>query len=302
MRKRGFLSIYVLFILLLLSITLNFIFNQSQNNQDSNDDIYNRKKAIYKEESINELIFNDEKELIKNLEEVNKINDNLWHYYKIKYFEQIEEYRCKKISDTYFSIESISEIGDSKAKLKVLLYLKEKYYLKKEEKIILYEKFDEFYKSLNFRSKKFKEYENKEIKKDKENIFWKIDKDLKIIDEKDKSNEISDEKIQEKNENNLINEEENYSNKSKAPMRISGIVIIGNDLILENDLILDGLLIIKGDIISKNNSKLTINGQIISENDYTNLVKYSYDKDKSLNYINDIVNPKYIKIKSKKVF
>ncbi|MDU3153107.1 MAG: hypothetical protein E6706_02380, partial [Anaerococcus hydrogenalis] len=170
MRKRGFLSIYVLFILLLLSITLSFIFNQSQNNQDSNDDIYNRKKAIYKEESIYELIFDDEKELIKNLEEVNKINDNLWHHYKIKYFEQIEEYRCKKISDTYFSIESISEIGDSKAKLKVLLYLKEKYYLKKEEKIILYEKFDEFYKSLNFRSKKFKEYENKEIKKDKENI------------------------------------------------------------------------------------------------------------------------------------
>lgn len=302
MRKRGFLSIYVLFILLLLSITLSFIFNQSQNNQDSNDDIYNRKKAIYKEESIYELIFDDEKELIKNLEEVNKINDNLWHYYKIKYFEQIEEYRCKKISDTYFSIESISEIVDSNAKLKVLLYLKEKYDLKKEEKIILFEKFDEFYKNLKFKSNKFKKYENYEIKKDYEHVYWKINKDLKIIDEKDKSNEISDEKIQEKNESNLKNKEENYSNKSKAPIRISGIVIIGNDLILENDLILDGLLIIKGDIISKNNSKLIINGQIISENDYNNLVKYSYDKDKSLNYINDIENPKYIKIKSKKVF
>ncbi|MDU3687268.1 MAG: hypothetical protein E7G18_01060 [Anaerococcus hydrogenalis] len=302
MKKRGFLSVYVLLILVLLSISLSFIYNQAVNNQDSNKDIYNRKKAIYKEESIYSIIFDDKENLIKILEEVDKINDHSWHDYDIKYFNQIEKFRCKKISDTYFSINSVNEIGGSRAELQVLLYLKEKYELKGEEIIILADKFDEFYKNIKFKTKKFKEYENYLIKNDSENTFLKINKNLNIKDKKEKSNEISDEKIQGKNENNLINEEGNYSNKSKAPIRISGIVIIGNDLILENDLILDGLLIIKGDIISKNNSKLTINGQIISENDYTNLVKYSYDKDKSLNYINDIENPKYIKIKSKKVF
>lgn len=302
MKKRGFLSVYVLLILVLLSISLSFIFNQAQNNQDSNKDIYNRKKAIYKEESIYYIIFDNKENLIKTLEEVDKINDNSWHPYNIKYFNQIEKFRCKKISDTYFSINSVNEIDDSRAELQVLLYLKEKYELKEEEKIILADKFDEFYKNIKFKTKEFKEYENYQINNDRENTFLKINKNLNIKDKKGKSNEISDEKIQEKNESNLKNKEENYSNKSKAPIRISGIVIIGNDLILENDLILDGLLIIKGDIISKNKSKLTINGQIISENDYSNLVKYTYYKDKALNYINDIENPKYIEIKSKKVF
>ncbi|EGC83428.1 hypothetical protein [Anaerococcus hydrogenalis] len=302
MKKRGFLSVYVLLILVLLSISLSFIYKQAVNNQDSNKDIYNRKKAIYKEESIYSIIFDDKENLIKILEEVDKINDHSWHDYNIKYFNQIEKFRCKKISDTYFSINSVNEIGDSRAELQVLLYLKEKYELKEEEKIILADKFDEFYKNIKFKTKKFKEYENYQMENDSENTFLKINKNLNIKDKKEKSNEISDEKNQEKNDSNLKNKEENYSNKSKAPIRISGIVIIGNDLILENDLILDGLLIIKGDIISKNKSKLIINGQIISENDYSNLVKYSYDKDKALNYINDIENPKYIEIKSKKVF
>ena len=73
-------------------------------------------------------------------------------------------------------------------------------------------------------------------------------------------------------------------------------------MILENDLVLDGLLIIRGDIISKNNSKLTINGQMISKNDYVGKVKYFYKKERSLDYINDIENPKDIEIKSKKVY
>ena len=71
---------------------------------------------------------------------------------------------------------------------------------------------------------------------------------------------------------------------------------------MENDFILDGLLIIKGDIISKNNSKLTINGQLISQNDYNDIVNYEFEKNRSYDYINDIENPKYIEIKSKKVF
>lgn len=73
-------------------------------------------------------------------------------------------------------------------------------------------------------------------------------------------------------------------------------------MILEKDLVLDGLLIIKGDIISKDNSKLIINGQIISKNDFDDEVNYFYKKERSFDYINDIENPKYIEIKSKKVF
>lgn len=300
MKKRGFLSIYVLIILLLLSISLTFIFEQALNNNDSNKDLYNRKKAIYELESLYSIIVDDKKTLLEDVEIVNENDDNLWHPFYFDYFDKKEEVKIQKQNEKEFVLRSVKNIGNSKAILEMVLDLRNKYALRENKKIILDENFDEFYKNLKFKQNKFEEFENLKLENDLENRFLKINSQLVVKEEV--SNEISNDDNLEKNQSNLSNEEKNFSNKTKTPRRISGIVIIGKDLILENDLILDGLLIIKGDIISKNNSKLNINGQIISENDYTNLVKYSYDKDKSLNYINDIVNPKYIKIKSKKVF
>ena len=183
----------------------------------------------------------------------------------------------------------------------MVLDLRNKYALRENKKIILDENFDEFYKNLKFKQNKFEEFENLTLENDLENRFLKINNQLVVKEEKI-SSEISNDDNLEKNQSNLSNEEKNFSNKTKTPRRISGIVIIGKDLILENDLVLDGLLIIKGDIISKNNSELIIDGQLISKNDYTNIVDYSYNEEKSLDYVNDIENPKFIEIKSKKVF
>ena len=183
----------------------------------------------------------------------------------------------------------------------MVLDLRNKYALRENKKIILDENFDEFYKNLKFKQNKFEEFENFTLENDLEKRFLKINNQLVVKEEKMSSEILNDDNL-EKNQSNLSNEEKNFSNKTKTPRRISGIVIIGKDLILENDLVLDGLLIIKGGIISKNNSKLIIDGQLISKNDYTNIVDYSYNKEKSLDYIDDIENPKFIEIKSKKVF
>lgn len=301
MKKRGFLSIYVLIILLLLSISLTFIFEQALNNNDSNKDLYNRKKAIYELESLYSIIVDNKKTLLEDVGIVNKNDDNLWHPFYFYYFDEKEEVKIQKQNKKEFVLRSIKRIGNSKAILEMVLDLRNKYALRENKKIILDENFDEFYKNLKFKQNKFEKFENFTLENDLENRFLKINNQLFVKEEKI-SNEISSDDNLEKNQSNLSNEEKNFSNKTKTPRRISGIVIIGKDLILENDLVLDGLLIIKGDIISKNNSKLIIDGQLISKNDYTNIVDYSYNEEKSLDYIDDIENPKFIEIKSKKVF
>lgn len=301
MKKRGFLSIYVLIILLLLSISLTFIYEQAINNNDSNKDLYDRKKAIYELESLYSIIVDDKKTLLEDVEIVNENDDNLWHPFYFYYFDEKEEVKIQKQNKKEFVLRSVKNIGNSKAILEMVLDLRNKYALRENKKIILDENFDEFYKNLNFKQNKFEEFENFKLENDLENRFFKINNQL-IVKEEKISSEISNDDNLEKNQSNLSNEEKNFSNKTKTPRRISGIVIIGKDLILENDLVLDGLLIIKGDIISKNNSKLIIDGQLISKNDYTNIVDYSYNEEKSLDYIDDIENPKFIEIKSKKVF
>lgn len=300
MKKRGFLSIYVLIILTLLSISLTFIYEQGKNNNDLNKNLYDRKKAIYYLESIYNIVFDDEDRLVKKLEEINKIDDNLLHEFKFKYFDKEESIKIKKQKENSFSLKKIEIVGDSKARLDVLFELKEKYKLKNDSKIILGNDFDDFFENLKFKEKKLEMHEDFEINKDYDNLSIKTNNNLyvKKIKLQKNSNIISD-KINLSNHSNL---DEKNINKTETARKISGIVVIGKDLILENDLILDGLLIIKGDIISKNNSKLTINGQIISKKDLDDEVKYFYKKERSLDYINDIKNPKYVEIKSKKVY
>ena len=300
MKKRGFLSIYVLIILTLLSISLAFIYEQGKNNNDLNKNLYDRKKAIYYLESVYNVVFDDEDRLIEKSEEINKIDDDLSHDYYFNFFNKEESVKIIKIGENSFSMNKIKIIGDSKAKLDISFDLKEKYNLKNESKIILKNDFEEFFENLKFKEKRLEKYENFEIDKDYDNIVIKTYENLIIKKSKDKnnSNGISNKE----NTSNFSKSEENFLNKTKTARRISGIVVIGKDLILEKDLVLDGLLIIKGDIISKNDSKLTINGQMISKNDYDEKVKYFYKKERSLDYINDIENPKHIEIKSKKVF
>lgn len=300
MKKRGFLSIYVLIILTLLSISLAFIYEQGKNNNDLNKNLYDRKKAIYYLESVYSVVFDDEDRLIKKSEEINKIDDNLSHDYYFNFFEREESVKIIKIGENSFSMNKIKIIGDSKAKLDISFNLKERYNLKNESKIILKNDFEEFFKNLKFKEKNLEEYENFEIDKDYDNIFIKTYENLiiKKSEDKNNSNAISNKE----KPSNFSKSEENFQKKTKTARRISGIVVVGKDLILENDLVLDGLIIIRGDIISKNNSKLTINGQMISKNDYDGKVKYFYKKERSLDYINDIENPKDIEIKSKKVY
>ncbi|MDU2375278.1 hypothetical protein, partial [Anaerococcus vaginalis] len=202
MKKRGFLSIYVLIILLLLSISLTFIFEQALNNNDSNKDLYDRKKAIYELESLYSIIVDDKKTLLEDVEIVNENDDNLWHPFYFDYFDKKEEVKIQKQNKKEFVLRSVKKIGNSKAILEMVLDLRNKYLLRENKKIILDENFDEFYKNLKFKQNKFEEFENLKLENNLENRFLKIGGQLIVKREKEKitSSEISNDDNLEKNQ------------------------------------------------------------------------------------------------------
>lgn len=65
--KKGFLSVLVLMSLLILSLTINFVYQQNKDTSTYTKDLYNRKKARYKAESVLNICY------IDNFEEIEEI-------------------------------------------------------------------------------------------------------------------------------------------------------------------------------------------------------------------------------------
>ena len=63
--KKGFLSVLVLMSLLILSLTISFIYQQNKNTNTYTRDLYNRKKARYKAESVLNICYVDNFEKIE---------------------------------------------------------------------------------------------------------------------------------------------------------------------------------------------------------------------------------------------
>lgn len=295
MKNKAFISIYVLLILSIISLSLGFIYKQSLNNQDLNNDIYNKKKTVYKLESLNNIALSDKKRLKEFLEEVDK-NDpgNKIYSYKVDYIGDDEKLSVCKTSDNNFLMEKEILYKNVRAQSYVYLELLDKYNLNKKSKIILADDFDEFFKSLEFREEEFKKYDKLDLDKG-------IDTNIKVKDKlliKGDSHKLKKDNLS--NESDDHKSLDNFNDKSKTCCKINGIVIIDGDLILEKDLDIEGLLIISGDIVSIDGSNLSLNGQIIAKNDFD--IDYTYNKKRVSRYIDDIKNPKLLKIKSKKVY
>ncbi|NVF11029.1 hypothetical protein HV819_03360 [Anaerococcus sp. AGMB00486] len=295
MKNKAFISIYVLIILSIISISLSFIYRQSLNNQDLNEDIYNKKKIIYKLESLNNIALSNDERLTEFLEKINENKASRQKFsYKIDYMGEEEKLLISKISDNNFLMEKDISYKKVRAESKVFLELYDKYQLYNEDKIILNDKFDEFFKNLKFKEYEFKEYEKLVLDGD---LDSKIKVTNELIIKNDRKNSIVEAKSSENNDNKSLDD---FNDKSKTACKISGILIIDGNLILEKDLEINGLLIISGDIKSINDCNLSLNGQIIAKNDFD--IDYNYDKSRSYDFIKDIYNPKILKVKSKEVY
>lgn len=73
--KKGFLSVLVLMSLLILSLTISFVYQQNKDTSTYTRDLYNRKKARYKAESVLNICYIDnfeeiEEKILKDYEKM----------------------------------------------------------------------------------------------------------------------------------------------------------------------------------------------------------------------------------------
>lgn len=129
--KKGFVSILTLFVLLVLSLSITFVYRQNENTNEHVSDLYNKKQAIYLAESVmnsylvenydklgdiilkNDLITDKKKTDNYELNEsANFLYNGKSYYIKIyhKYYDE-----DMKLQDVYkVSLENVS-VGDSKS-------------------------------------------------------------------------------------------------------------------------------------------------------------------------------------------
>lgn len=330
MKKKSFISIYVLLLLLILSISITFIYEQNQNDIDFNKDLYNKKQALYTAESLINLSLEDAQ--VKTFQK--KIENNIKDYYKGSIIDKMapdksligkterENFPITYDGNSYtinlsylveeerMAVSTEVFVNTSKAQAQLAYGISPKFDFYNDKPLVY-----DFKKDLEF-----KEYDlisNPDIiDLDEDNDkFYKVEGDLLIKDldqnEDDTKENISTEEdeiieqeesledLEENNEDVLKDKEEDLKNKYK------GILYIKGDLILETDLYFDGLLILDGDLRIKEREttpKLNLKGQMISKNELDpSDFSFVYDKN-SYYYIKDIDNLFDIKLLSKKVF
>ena len=135
--KKGFISILTLFVLLVLSLTITFIYQQNINNSEYISDLYNKKQAQYLAESVinkylvenydelEDIILTDHKKYNKINEELNKSTEKYLLEDDLKISYEGRNYTLKlrhiyrkedpRINDSYkLSIFNI-RVGNSKS-------------------------------------------------------------------------------------------------------------------------------------------------------------------------------------------
>lgn len=79
--RKGFISVYVLLILLALGLTISFIYRENENNHQNTVDLYNKKIAMFEAESLVNMIVEENRagsektynDLLKNFKSLAKL-------------------------------------------------------------------------------------------------------------------------------------------------------------------------------------------------------------------------------------
>lgn len=336
MKKKAFISLYVILLLLILSISVSFIYEQNKNDVNFNKDLYDKKQALYMSESVNNLASKDEGLEDYKKEVFEEIKD---HYYgiivrefkkeklnilpqslKINYDDQVYKTSLQYIdSKDYIRLKTTiykgSAVGVSTSDYKI----SPKFDFKSKDPIVY-----DFKEDLNFENISLKENPEfidleEEVNKD---YYYLIDGDL-IIDqmvEEDKASESEDVIEEDDIENSVLYEEKEdlgleedseevvYDEEAEVNNgKYKGILYINGDLILKTCLDFEGLLIVNGQVKTEEmnkgeKAKLVLKGQLISKDEPNeNLLDFTYDK-KSFKLIRNIDNIFETKLVSKRVY
>ncbi|MDU2557990.1 MAG: hypothetical protein E7C95_03330 [Anaerococcus prevotii] len=239
--KKGFVTIYVLLILLFLSISIAFVSRQVQSKNDLSKDLLTKKQAVYEAESRVNIFVNDYESEIK------------------EYI--LEDY--KRIID-----EDLSDVDHANAKE---FYID---YNNSNKKIMLMRIID-----LNIAPRKDKVYRVFELIyyknvvaeaniyiRPRENIFLSSEEILRYEDVKD---EIS--KFEFKEDKTIRNEIPDTSKENPY----KGVMILDKNMTIDKDLYVDGILISKGKLDTKGKN-IRVKGLVIIDKGNK---KIEYEKD-----------------------
>lgn len=265
--KRGFISIYVLLVLLFISVSIAFLARQVQNNTDIESDLYAKKEAIYDAQSQINIFYKNDFDKIKEyvLEDLKRTNvdgmsdenfQNAKQYkltYKNKdaiiYMGRVIDTKINRNRDKIYKIASVIESGNVKAEANIYF--------------------------------KIKEY-----------ILMDSNSPLKYADIEDSLN-----KIQFKKESSIYGSIPDTSPSSPY----CGLVYIDNDLNLDKDLNINGILLVKGKI-KTNGKKLKVTGQLICDNkDFTG-IDYTKDYTYIINCVENKMNLIDLEVVIRKAF
>lgn len=239
--KKGFVTIYVLLILLFLSISIAFVSRQVQSKNDLSKDLLTKKQAVYEAESRVNIFVNDYESEIK------------------EYI--LEDY--KRIID-----EDLSDVDHTNAKE---FYID---YNNSNKKIMLMRIID-----LNIAPRKDKVYRVFELIyyknvvaeaniyiRPRENIFLSSEEILRYEDVKD---EIS--KFEFKEDKTIRNEIPDTSKENPY----KGVMILDKNMTIDKDLYVEGILISKGKLDTKGKN-IRVKGLVIIDKGNK---KIEYEKD-----------------------
>lgn len=294
MKKRGFVTIYVLLLLLILSITISFLFNQNKNDLNFNKDLYDKKQALYISESVANLALKDEglneykEKIFQSIKdyyrkaknegtkiEEEKVGETKAYYPKINYIGRVYTPKTSYITTKKkIRLESEANLGDTRAKTIVEYKVDPIFEFFKEEPI----KYD-FKEEIKFKNLNLKEDPDIiDLEKENEEKFYKINDDLvikKVNENVEEQEDIEQEETSTIDTNFELKSEEDSGNNEKSDNHdqknieesivnstdkekmetFKGILYIKGDLILKTDLSIEGLLILDGKIINKSLDK-----------------------------------------------
>lgn len=303
-KKKGFIIVYVLIILLVVAVIFSFFLGQIEINKDLNDNLLDRKQLNYDMISTNNIVLEEKYDLIKDFmintyseKPNNQARKEFSIYYKDKTYSFIlvylKETNNLELDDTFL----LANKKTYSKKSTTLLHT----YLKADLNPILEFEDPPTYKEAKEEYDKV-EFTNEPIVKD-ELIIEDKSKDIEDIKEESGKNKDSTNDDESDNsetsgdriESDSSNENDDTSDKEKKELEKDieiidhGVLIIEGDLILDDDFTFEGILIVKGNVRIKGH-KLNIRGQFIGNSYDNDSIKISRDKEVTKEYIDNIEN------------
>ncbi len=230
--KKGFVTIYVLLILLFLSVSIAFVSRQVQSKNDLSKDLLTKKQAVYEAESRANIFVN-------NYE--NEIKEYILEDYKRIIDESLSDIDHANAKEFYI------DYNNSKKKIMLMRVIDPNIAPRKDK---VYRVFEHIY------------YKNVMAEADiylraRENIILSSQGKLSYDDIESDLN-----KFKFKEDKTLHNEIPDTSKENPY----KGVIILDKDMTIDKDLYIEGILISKAKLLSKG-KKIRVEGMIVLKED-----------------------------------